>query len=222
MPPSLWMSLHLLLLRLKQTRRGCENQEETPWGQCQACSRGWLWMEGLFVGKCWLLPDMGCWNFSLKRFNVASAKNYCYGYYYCCYCYNFVAHNSISDEKARPRCNPGEEKDCHREVQAVAQQDPHPHHSSSSTLLFTLNLPFSGYLAGFTREISLDKKIEKHLRIAKSVVVWARRTLLKFKLKFLFWFRQNQRLKEGLSHHSGCLFSGKESKNCLDLVFLLF
>lgn len=71
-------------------------------------------------------------------------------------------------------------------VQAVARQDAHPHHLSSSTLLPTVRLPFSGYLAGFTGEISLDKKIEKYLRIAKSLVVWAHRRLLKFKLKFLF------------------------------------
>lgn len=99
----------------------------------------------------------------------------------------FVAHSSVSDEKARPRHNPGEEEeDSHREVWAAAQQDSHPHHLSSSTTLSTVNLPFSGYLAGFTGEISLGKKIEKHLRIAKSLVVWAHSRLLKFKLKFLF------------------------------------
>lgn len=34
-------------------------------------------------------------------------------------------------------------------------------------MLPTVILPCSGYLAGFTEEMSLDKKIEKHLRIAK-------------------------------------------------------
>ena len=97
-----------------------------------------------------------------------------------------MAHNSVSAEKARPGRNLGEEEDSHREVRAVARQDPHPHHSSSSVLPPKVNLPFSGYLAGFTGEISLDKKIEKHLRIAKSLVVWAHRRLLKFKWKFLF------------------------------------
>jgi len=82
-----------------------------------------------------------------------------------------VVHNSISDEKVRPRHNPGEEEDSHREVQAVARQDPHPHHWSSSRVLPTVNLPFCGFLSGFTGEISLEKKIEKHLRIAKSLAV---------------------------------------------------
>lgn len=59
---------------------------------------------------------------------------------------------------------------------AVAWQN-HSYPSSSYTLLPTVNLFFfffflSGYLSGFAGAIVLDKKIEKHLRIAKSLVVW--------------------------------------------------
>lgn len=56
---------------------------------------------------------------------------------------------------------------------AVAWQD-HSYPSSSYILLPTVNLFFFfyGYLSGFTGVIGLDKKIEKHLRIAKSLVVW--------------------------------------------------
>lgn len=38
--------------------------------------------------------------------------------------------------------------------------------SPSSIPLPTVKLPFSGYLTGFTGEIRLNKKIEKHLGIA--------------------------------------------------------